>query len=404
MTASGTAADTLLVLDDCAETAELIGELGRLAGFEAAITTDVDAFNFAVAQQHPSMITLDLRMPGADGVEVLRSLAARGCTAGILLISGVDTRTAVSAERFGQKANLNILGSVTKPFDPESLVARLKSLRDITGRLVPGDFCTAIHDENVTLRYQPVVRRLGPRLWHAESVEALPRWIHPDLGVVTPNQFLPTLGPARETLMRNLTDYVLQHGTAQLRQWQCSGLHLGLRVNVPAVLISDTAFPDRLAGLLGEYTVDPTLLTLELTDAMDLARSRDGVDILTRLRLKGINLSLDGLGGNMSALQSLYVLPVNEAKLDRHITADITREHGAVIVLRRLIQLVQELEIESCVVGVETSEELEFLEEFECDLIQGFYVSPPIPAMDVPKALDVWTARSESSRQNNAAP
>ncbi len=403
MTASGAATDTLLVLDDCAETAELIGELGRLAGFEAAVTTDVDAFNFAVAQQHPSMITLDLRMPGADGIEVLRSLAARGCTAGILLISGVDTRTIISAERFGQKADLNILGSVTKPFDSESLVARLRSLRDITGKPVPGDFRTAIHDENVTLRYQPVVRRLGPRSWHAESVEALPRWIHPDLGVVTPDQFLPTLGPARETIMRNLTDYVLQRGAAQLQQWQCSGLHLGLRVNIPAALISDTGFPDRLAGLLGEYNVDPTLLTLELTDAMELACSRDGVDILTRLRLKGISLSLDGLGGDMSALQSLYVLPVNEAKLDRRITADITRECGAAVVLRRLIQLVQELKIEGCVVGVETSEELEYLEEFECDLIQGFYVSPPVPATDVPKALEVWTAMSESSRQNDAA-
>ena len=203
--------------------------------------------------------------------------------------------------------------------------------------------------------------------------------------------------------MRDLTDYVLQQGAAQLRQWQSGGLHLGLRVNVPATLIGDTAFPDRLVRLLREYSVDPALLTLELSEASRLAGSRDGVEILTRLRLQGINLSLDESGSNVPAYQCLYVLPASEAKLDRRIIADITREKGAIVVFRGLIEMLRELDIESCAVGVETSEELELLDEMQCDLVQGFYVGTPIPAAEVPKAVSAWTAESALNRQYKAA-
>lgn len=384
--------DRFLVLDDAAEIAELIGELATQAGFVSTVTTDIAAFNTAIERDCPSVIALDLQMPETDGIEVLRQLSSMGCTARIFLISGMDKRTVVSAERFGREAGLNLLGAVQKPFDPEALVEKLKQARSLTEQLSAEEFGTAIQDATLVLRYQPVLRRIGPRSWHAESVEALPRWHHPEYGILTPRQFLPLIGSERGLLMRQLTDFVFQQGIEQLRQWQNVGVHLGLRVNVAAGLISDIEFPNRLENLLDQHGTDPALLTLEISDASCLAKSCDGIEILTRLRLKGMNLALDDFGVNGSALQGIYALPVNEVKIDGAITGDLTREQGATIVFRGILNILRELDIICCAKGVESSEQLRLLDELGCDLVQGFHISTPLPAEEIPKALASWTA------------
>lgn len=391
MTSTSNNPDRLLVLDDTDEIAELIGALAEQAGYSAIVTTGIDAFNAALEQERPGVITLDLQMPGVDGVEVLRQLAASGCEARILLITGMDRQTVASARRFGRQMGLNVLGVVQKPFEPEALVQTLSKARGLAGQLSPDDLETAIQNASLNLQYQPVVRRLGRQCWHAESVEALPRWQHAELGTLMPGQFLPLIASERSMLMRLLADYVLEHGARQLQSWQSSGLHLGLRVNIPAGLITDTDFPDRLEHLLDEIGADPVLLTLELSDVSALTHSRDGIEILTRLRLKGINLSLDDFGTGSSALQPLYTLPFNEVKIDKALTADLTREPGAQTVFRSIFAMLRDLDISCCAEGVETAEQLDILDELECELLQGFYVSTPMPAAEIPKVVETWT-------------
>lgn len=391
MTSTTSKTDRLLILDDVIEIAELIGGLGEQAGFLVTVTTDIDAFNTALEKEQPSVIALDLQMPRTDGIEVLRRLAASACMARVLLITGMDRQTTASAKRFGQQLGLNILGTVQKPFDPESLIDMLSRARNLSGVLSPDDLANAIRDTALILRYQPVIRRLGPQSWHAESVEALPRWHHPEFGVLTPRKFLPLIASERSELMRHLTDYVLQQSAQQLQQWQSSGLHLGLRVNLPAGLITDTEFPDRLECLFDECAADSALLTLELSDVSALVNSRDCIEILTRLRLKGIKLSLDDFGISGSSLQALYALPITEAKIDRRLTSDLVRESGAELAVGGILQLLKALDIDCCAEGVESSEQMNTLDELECDLLQGFYIGTPMPAADIPKALESWT-------------
>lgn len=388
--------DRLLVLDDSSEVAELIGELAESAGFAATVTTDIQAFNTALERQPPNVIALDLQMPDTDGVEVLRQLSAASCTAHILLITGMDRQTALSAKRFGRQMGLNMLGAVQKPFTPETLISMLSEARSLAGQLSADDLANAIQDTALVLRYQPVVRRLAADTWHAESVEALPRWNHPDFGLLTPAQFIPLIASEKSELMRELADFVLEHGAAQLRQWQQNGLHLGLRVNIPAGLIADTHFPDRLEVLMDEQGADPTLLTLELSDVQSLARSTEGAEILTRLRLKGINLSLDDFGGESTGLPPLYTLPFNEVKIDHEITADLGRERRAKLVFDGIARLLRDLNMNCCAEGVESREILDALDALGCDLAQGFYIGTPMPAADIPKTLLAWTADTVS--------
>ncbi|HZD52219.1 MAG TPA: EAL domain-containing response regulator, partial [Woeseiaceae bacterium] len=348
----------LLVLDDDVELGELIGELGRRAGFEAAVTRDAAEFNEELGRVAPDVIVLDLQMPGTDGVEILKDLAAGGTVAAILLVSGMDTRTIASAEHFGRSAGLKLAGHVQKPFTPESMLSRLASVHEATRRLTRADLERAIEEGELTLRYQPIVRRLGSGAWHAESVEALLRWQHPSLGLLVPSQFLSLIDSDRGELMKQMTDFVFERGIEQLRVWQSEGLHIGLRVNVAAGLMADAGFPDRLEALLNEHETDPELLTLEIREAADLGASSKGADILTRIRLKSVKLALDDFGAAGSPLNGWYTLPFGELKIDRCLIADLTSASGAAALVGGLVEVAHRLDMTCCAVGVETAEQL----------------------------------------------
>lgn len=387
-------AGRLLVLDDDVELGELIGELGRHSGFDAVVTHDAETFNEELGRAAADLIVLDLQMPDTDGVEILRDLAANGTSAGVLLVSGMDTRTIASAEYFGRQAGLNVVGTLQKPFTPESMLSKLSSVHQATRRLTSEDLARAIEEGELTLRFQPVVRRLRSGAWHAESVEALLRWRHPSLGLLVPSQFLRLIDSDRGELMKQMTDFVFERGIQQLRLWQNDGLHIGLRVNVAAGLIADSGFPDRLEALLREHETDPELLTLEIREAAALSQSSKGSDILTRLRLKSIKLALDDFGAEGSAMNGWYALPFGELKIDRCLIADLASVSGASVLVSGLIEIAHRLDMVCCAVGVETAEQLQILDQAACDLAQGYYIGAPLPAAKLPQALTDWTADS----------
>ena len=389
-------ADRLLILDDTVELAEMICAIAESAGFETTSTSDIDSFNLALEKDPPGTIILDLQMPEVDGVEVLKQLAADRSNAGILLISGMDKRTIDSAESFGRTAGLNMLGNLQKPFVPEVLFAKLSKIRSATRQLTDADLAAAIDNSTLVLHFQPVIRRIKTGVWHAESVEALLRWDHPALGLLTPGQFLPLVGSDRSILMRRLTDFVFQRGIEYLQTWQSQGLHLGLRINIAAGFITDTDFPDRLDDFLAQNQADPTLLTLEIGDSAAVSQSADCSEILTRLRLKGISLSLDDFGAPGQPLESLFRLPINEMKIDRSITAGLTNERGSSVVLRGLVSMASQLGISSCVEGVETAEQFKLVDDIGCDLAQGFHVGRPVVSREISGVLAAWDAASDS--------
>ena len=400
MTTRKTALQKLLILDDTPDIANMVGEIGRTAGFEPRVTTNIDAFHESLQREAPALIVLDLQMPKADGVEVLRQLASQGTSAAVLLVSGMDQRTIDSAERFGRKSGLNMLGSLQKPFVPEALVEKLQAGHHVAQQLSGSDLAAAIDDSALQLHYQPVIQRLNAGVWHAVSAEALPRWQHPSLGLLTAAEFLSLAGPARGELMSRLTDFVLQRGIEQMRVWQASGVHVGLRVNVAAGLVADAQFPDRLEKIMAENNADPSLLTLELADADALCASRDGIEILTRLRLKDINLSMDDFGDVGQSVKPLFLLPVNEVKIDKSVIEHLPGERGARIFVKGIISIARELGIACCAEGVESPEQLDVLDELGCDLAQGFYIGKPARANDVMKTVTSWVANTRKPPLN----
>jgi EAL domain-containing protein (putative c-di-GMP-specific phosphodiesterase class I) len=191
-------------------------------------------------------------------------------------------------------------------------------------------------------------------------------------------------------LSRAMTDFVLQRGIEQLKGWEAQRLRIGLRINIAAMLISDIAFPDRLERMLVEQCVDPEALALEITETAMLEQTPDAFDILTRLRIKNIGLAIDDFGIGYSSLTQLFRMPFNEMKIDRSLVSRIVESKEASIMVDALVSLAHKLNLTVCAEGVEDQGTLETLGRFGADFAQGYYVSPPVPAAEIPQIIAHW--------------
>jgi EAL domain-containing protein (putative c-di-GMP-specific phosphodiesterase class I)/ActR/RegA family two-component response regulator len=385
-------ATTLFVIDDDIEVATLIGTIAERAGFKVVTVCDSTTVFDALQRDEPDAIVLDLQMPGLDGIQVLRALAERNAQAGILLVSGMDERIRAAAETFGSEKGLRLLGTMQKPFDPEVLLHTLRATFSATAPLTPADLQTAINEEQLLLVYQPTVKWTRDGCWQVDSMEALLRWNHPERGLLSPAEFL-AMGES-SGLIRPMTDFVIQKGLMQLKGWQSRQIGLGLRVNLSASLLTDVEFPDRFETLIAELEVDPSTVTLEVIETAMLDQHPNTFDILTRFRLKRVNLAIDDFGIGYSSLTQLFRMPFNEMKIDKSLLQQVPRSSEARIMVEALVELAHNLNLTVCAEGVESQEVLDYLRDIGCDSAQGFFIGRPILPKDVADVLDLQSARS----------
>jgi EAL domain-containing protein (putative c-di-GMP-specific phosphodiesterase class I) len=383
----------LLALDDDEEIVNLVCAIGQRAGFDAVATTAAEQFRTSLRLRPPDVIVLDLQMPEMDGVQMLRFLAEESVEAGIVLVTGMDMRTISSAEQYGRSKGLRVLATLQKPFMPEDLLKELSEAHTATRPLTASDLQSAIDDDQLVVHYQPTISLFADGSWDVASVEALLRWDHPVRGIITPDAFI-SMGE-EHGLIGAMTDFVIQRGIEQLRGWKAMRFNLGMRVNIAASLISDIDFPDRLEAMLIEQEVDPAALTLEITETATLEQSPETTDILTRLRLKNINLAIDDFGIGYSSLTQLVRMPFSEMKIDRSLLMSIHESKESRIMVDALVELAHKLNLTVCAEGVETEKTLDFLGEVKCDAAQGYYISHPLPASEVPDLIQRWERRQQ---------
>lgn len=383
----------LLGLDDDPEIGELVRAIGANAGFSVSTSTVPAAFKEALRQLRPDVVVLDLQMPQMDGVQMLRWLADEAVDVGVVLVSGMDERTIASAEQFGLSRGVHVLGTLQKPFTAEDMLEKLLFARAATQSLTAADLRNAIDHRELRVFFQPTIQRFADNTWDVGAMEALVRWQHPQRGVLQPDAFIEM--SEREGLGRAVTDFVLQQGIEQLKGWRAARLNVGLRVNVPAILIADLDFPDRLAAMLLEHELDASGLTIEITETAMLDRHADTFDILTRLRVKNINLAIDDFGIGYSSLTQLFELPFNEMKIDKSLVLRVPQSKEARIMVEALVQLAHKLGLRVCAEGVETENTLDFLTSVACDSAQGFLISRPVEAKAVRDVVQRWEAQQK---------
>ncbi len=224
--------------------------------------------------------------------------------------------------------------------------------------------------------YQPKVEIRSGRVL---GFEALVRWKHPDLGMVSPAQFIPL---AEETgLIVPLGEWVLREACRQNKEWQRAGLaHVRMAVNLSSIQFQQPELLETIRGALRDTGLDANWLELELTESLLMQNSRAAVETLRRLRSSGVHLSIDDFGTGYSSLAYLKRFPIQALKIDQSFIRESTSSPDDAAIVTSIILMARSLKMATIAEGVETNAQLAFLRVLQCDEAQGYLFSPPVPA------------------------
>ena len=234
----------------------------------------------------------------------------------------------------------------------------------------------AIHNEEFLLHYQP---RISCDSQEITGVEALVRWQHPQLGLVSPSEFIPL---AEDTgLIVPIGEWVLRAACLQGRRWIEAGFGpIPIAVNISARQFHDRDLSQSVIRILEETGFSPKYLELELTESSIMQDAEFAASMLNRLKSLGINISIDDFGTGFSSLASLKRLPIDALKIDQSFVREVNSDRDDANLVKAIITLGHNLRLKVVAEGVETEDQLRFLEVLGCDEIQGFFYSKPVPA------------------------
>jgi diguanylate cyclase (GGDEF)-like protein/PAS domain S-box-containing protein len=232
----------------------------------------------------------------------------------------------------------------------------------------------ALERNEFVLHYQPKIDLITGQITGAE---ALIRWTHPVRGSVPPAQFIPIAEDCG--LIIPIGNWVLHEACKQARAWQNQGLpHLGMAVNISAMEFRGEKLLDRVFGILAATGLEPKYLELELTESVLMKHAESTATILKQLRAGGVRLAVDDFGTGYSSLSYLRRFPIDALKIDQSFVRQITTSPAETTIVTAVISMGRSLNMRVIAEGVETQEELTFLQEHHCDEAQGYYFSRPV--------------------------
>jgi diguanylate cyclase (GGDEF)-like protein len=253
----------------------------------------------------------------------------------------------------------------------------------------------AIQNEEFLLHYQPQVSVDSLAI---TGVEALVRWQHPQLGLVSPAEFIPL---AEDTgLIVPIGEWVLRTACLQARRWRDQGFApIRIAVNISARQFHDQDLAQTVIRILEETDLPPNCLALELTESSIMQNADFAAGMLRRLKSMGINILIDDFGTGFSSLASLKRLPIDALKIDQSFVRDATTDQDDAALVMAIITLAHNLRLTVIAEGVETEDQLRFLQLLRCDQIQGYFFSKPLPADSLLSLFDSHTDLSHKAAQ-----
>ncbi|MBO6220011.1 MAG: EAL domain-containing protein [Treponema sp.] len=249
--------------------------------------------------------------------------------------------------------------------------------KEMFGARLLEDFDTAIHEKQFKVYFQPKYNITGdtPLL---SSSEALIRWIHPELGFIRPDLFIPLF--EENGLVQKLDRYVWKEAADQIKKWRDKyGITKPVSVNVSRVDISDPDMTDYICKIVNENDISSHDYLLEITESAYTDNSQQIIDIVNNLRDKGFRIEMDDFGSGYSSLNMLTTLPIDALKLDKGFINNIAHGNKEMRMVELILEIAEFLKVPVIAEGVETREQLELLKMAKCDVIQGYYFSKPLP-------------------------
>lgn len=257
--------------------------------------------------------------------------------------------------------------------DDEYSVGRLSLMSDLR---------QAIEKDALALHYQP---KFDMYTGTVIGAEALLRWDHPSYGAIPPDQIVVL--SEQTGLIDSLSYWVLAKAIAQCSQWRSQGLDFSIAVNLSVYNLKDTTLVAYIEKQLNQYGLPHDALMLEITESAMMANPLQAVETLSQLDAMGVRLAIDDFGTGFSSLAYLKQLPVNELKIDKSFVMDLANDESDEMIVRSTIELAHNMGLNVVAEGVENSATYRMLQEFGCDMAQGYFLSPPLKVSHLEKWL-----------------
>lgn len=256
---------------------------------------------------------------------------------------------------------------------------------------------TALDHDEFVLYYQP---QIDLRTGDIFGAEALVRWIHPQRGLIPPDQFISI---AEETgLIVPIGDWVLRTACIQAKKWNREHHHpVHISVNLSVKQFIANNFIESVDRIIRETGVNPNLLEIELTETIILQSTESVITTMHQLKELGVRISIDNFGTGYSSLGYLKDFPIDSLKIDQSFIKSLTTNDKNIAIISAVIALARNLGLQSVAEGIETPEQLYFLQTEGCDLAQGYYYSRPLPVDQMSDLLDPSEWRADYEDENN---
>ncbi|NWF61959.1 MAG: EAL domain-containing response regulator [Fischerella sp.] len=394
----------ILVIEDEKSVRENLVELLEAEDFETICAANGQVGLHLALTEAPDLILCDLMMPELDGYGVLTTLRQELLTATIPFI--FLTAKATKSD-FRQGMDLGADDYITKPFTRAELLSAIDSRLQkrftlkqyFSDSLQPKAFSSEMlvvksilheaieqgHFRQFYVEYQPQVDIASGQIIAAE---ALLRWQSPELGMVAASELIPL---AESTgLIIPIGEWVLQSVCQQNKIWQNAGYFpLRIAVNLSAREFTQPDLSQKIVKFLAANNLEPDYLELELTESLIMQDVNTAIATINELRSLGVKIAIDDFGTGYSSLMYLKKLPINKLKIDRYFIHNVVNDFQKAAITTALIQMGHNLNLQVIAEGVETEAELDFLRQYQCDAMQGFLFSRPLPAIEFQKFLSL---------------
>jgi EAL domain-containing protein (putative c-di-GMP-specific phosphodiesterase class I) len=395
----------LLVVDDQRLDRAIASHAATRVGFHVTNAGSIgETRDYLERGDRFDFVVLDLSLGAEDGLEVLPLIARFNPGAVLVLASGFDGRILAASQRLASSLGLLVAGVLRKPILPTALQRLLRETPHVQAAggvadmlIPPEQIHLAIVSGQIKPWFQP---KTSLATGTVVGAEALARWVRADGRSIPPNTFIPIV--EQSGLVAALTDTILDQSLLACARWRAKRPDCRVAVNVSPLLLDNPALTDRIERTLQKHGVPPNALVLEITESNGIPDTPCAMEILTRLRIRGVNLSVDDFGTGHSSLLSLVRMPFNEMKIDQAFVRDAVSNRDSRKVVRASASLGRELGLNVVAEGVETEAIAALALEAGCHVGQGWLYGRAVPAEVFQASLGTLPEPAESEAAEQA--